>query len=544
MLSPTQRRLVRHVAGMKATSTSPEEGATVEQQVSSADCDLNAEESTPHSNVATRSVYAQLALLLKDNKARVLDLLRDWDHDGDGVIARDEFALALRSLGFEAPPSAVQNLFNAIDTDGSGTISFRELDSSIRAQRFFVERQRTERDTDLRALNRHLRSQLPGGMLVEGDGDALRTALRREAAERPSELDKAVREAEQLVARESAKFIQRMARGRRVRARPPERVWRFASRHRCELSADRTCWFHVRRNERLDLLHVAGDGRLMVEATDEAGFAVLAAGGVCVWDSALAALTSSHHTPHRHAESAAGAMPIFSAAGGRNYTFRVEASSPSVASAPPQPPRLLVQFRLETSMRERELVSEPPPPESSAPQSHSRRSVQPPPPPPRPAPPASLPPRPPESLASPPLEPRPPPAPPPHPQPLSARTESGWACDSRAASLRSDAATGAAPHAGAEAAGVLLSAHMSARASKLGRQPHSVRRPHHRQEAVIWPNILPPWPNYGSLANAPPVAPLPYLPWPASTVSMAVPPIAGAADRSAAPPRRTRVVQH
>lgn len=73
----------------------------------------------------TLSLEAQLATLLHKNHSRVMDLMRSMDHDNNGVIDRSEFTIAVRTLGFEAEPSAIHAVFDAIDSDASGIIEFR-----------------------------------------------------------------------------------------------------------------------------------------------------------------------------------------------------------------------------------------------------------------------------------------------------------------------------------------------------------------------------------------------------------------------------------
>ena len=62
------------------------------------------------------AVGDQIATALRSNAGRVMDLLREWDVDGDGEISRKEFHAAMPKLGLEVlrqhsllahqPPSA------------------------------------------------------------------------------------------------------------------------------------------------------------------------------------------------------------------------------------------------------------------------------------------------------------------------------------------------------------------------------------------------------------------------------------------------------
>ena len=48
-------------------------------------------------------IGVQLASALRSQSARVLDLFRDWDTDGDGEVSRKEFHKAMTALGLEVP---------------------------------------------------------------------------------------------------------------------------------------------------------------------------------------------------------------------------------------------------------------------------------------------------------------------------------------------------------------------------------------------------------------------------------------------------------
>ena len=61
-----------------------------------------------------------------------IDLLRDWDEDGNGLVDRDEFFKALPVLGIFVSKADADELFGLFDTDGSGTIDYRELNRLLR----------------------------------------------------------------------------------------------------------------------------------------------------------------------------------------------------------------------------------------------------------------------------------------------------------------------------------------------------------------------------------------------------------------------------
>ena len=80
-----------------------------------------------------RPVSEQLAEALKKGSARVLDLFRQWDTDGDGEVSKDEFHKAMPKLGFDVGHDAIEELFNEWDADGGGSLSFVELKKCLSA---------------------------------------------------------------------------------------------------------------------------------------------------------------------------------------------------------------------------------------------------------------------------------------------------------------------------------------------------------------------------------------------------------------------------
>lgn len=72
-------------------------------------------------------VAKQLAEHLRRHHTRVLDLFRALDVDGDGSVTRRELEHKLRAMGIKGTKAELDQLFTKLDQDRSGAISFREL---------------------------------------------------------------------------------------------------------------------------------------------------------------------------------------------------------------------------------------------------------------------------------------------------------------------------------------------------------------------------------------------------------------------------------
>ena len=86
--------------------------------------DIDEESSVP--------VAEQLSGHLSKHAVRVIDLFREWDDDGDGVVNRAEFRKAMPMLGLEVSREAVLALFDSWDPDHSGTLTISELSRRLR----------------------------------------------------------------------------------------------------------------------------------------------------------------------------------------------------------------------------------------------------------------------------------------------------------------------------------------------------------------------------------------------------------------------------
>ena len=77
------------------------------------------------------SVQQQLQGVLQQNAVRVIDIFREWDDDGDGLVSKKEFRNAIAALGYDAPREDVDAVFKAFDADGSGVIEYSELKAAL-----------------------------------------------------------------------------------------------------------------------------------------------------------------------------------------------------------------------------------------------------------------------------------------------------------------------------------------------------------------------------------------------------------------------------
>ena len=74
----------------------------------------------------------QLRDLLSAHAVRVVDLFREWDDDNTGSVDKTEFRRGMTELGLEVPVAEVDKLFEAMDPDGSGSLTLAELNKQLR----------------------------------------------------------------------------------------------------------------------------------------------------------------------------------------------------------------------------------------------------------------------------------------------------------------------------------------------------------------------------------------------------------------------------
>ena len=90
------------------------------------------------------SIAEQLRRQLEVNHVAVVDLMREWDADGDCCVSKDEFRAAVSALGFDAPIEDVDFVFDALDGDHSGTLEFAELKHALRKPMENLKQQNAE----------------------------------------------------------------------------------------------------------------------------------------------------------------------------------------------------------------------------------------------------------------------------------------------------------------------------------------------------------------------------------------------------------------
>lgn len=66
-------------------------------------------------------------LLTEEQIAEFREAFSLFDRDGDGSITTKELATVIRSLGQNPTEAEIQDMINEVDTDGNGTIDFREF---------------------------------------------------------------------------------------------------------------------------------------------------------------------------------------------------------------------------------------------------------------------------------------------------------------------------------------------------------------------------------------------------------------------------------
>ena len=88
---------------------------------------------------AMETIPQQIQAALQLNRARVIDVFRQFDDDGDTAVSRKEFRKALRELGLEVSKAAMDAVFDEMDLDGSGEIDFDDLRRTLNGEKRSAE---------------------------------------------------------------------------------------------------------------------------------------------------------------------------------------------------------------------------------------------------------------------------------------------------------------------------------------------------------------------------------------------------------------------
>ena len=81
------------------------------------------------------SAMEQIGEKLIAARLRVKDLFMQIDDDESGKISREEFIKALRELGLDAPRLVIGKIFDKVDADSDGVLSFPELSRATKPAR-------------------------------------------------------------------------------------------------------------------------------------------------------------------------------------------------------------------------------------------------------------------------------------------------------------------------------------------------------------------------------------------------------------------------
>jgi hypothetical protein len=74
---------------------------------------------------------AQIRLFMSEHAAKIIDLFREWDLDGDGRVTKAEFRKAAPKIGLDVPVEQIDELFDSFDPSGDGEIEYSELKKAL-----------------------------------------------------------------------------------------------------------------------------------------------------------------------------------------------------------------------------------------------------------------------------------------------------------------------------------------------------------------------------------------------------------------------------
>ena len=71
-------------------------------------------------------------MAISKSSLRIIDLFREWDQDGDGIVTKQEFRNAMPNIGLDVPPETIDALFDSLDPDLSGQLDYKEMSKALR----------------------------------------------------------------------------------------------------------------------------------------------------------------------------------------------------------------------------------------------------------------------------------------------------------------------------------------------------------------------------------------------------------------------------
>lgn len=80
-----------------------------------------------------QELFEYLAFRLMEKKVQLGTLFAEIDSDQDGLISVEEFSQFLQKLGFNLRKSEVKSIMKCVDYNSDGTISFKELETKLKA---------------------------------------------------------------------------------------------------------------------------------------------------------------------------------------------------------------------------------------------------------------------------------------------------------------------------------------------------------------------------------------------------------------------------
>lgn len=80
----------------------------------------------------SRPFIEQLRMAIDKNAAKIIDLFREWDADGDGMVSKKEFRKAMPMIGFDVPKAEIDQVFDSMDSDVSGAIGYKEMQKLLK----------------------------------------------------------------------------------------------------------------------------------------------------------------------------------------------------------------------------------------------------------------------------------------------------------------------------------------------------------------------------------------------------------------------------